>query len=298
MTTTLETNEVKPRRLQTELRRKGGSPAGDSRGVRLMIFVGILLVLIAFAFPLLFVLNTALKSQAGFYLDPAGVTKTFELSNFAEAWDQANFGQYMFNSVLYTLTSSVLGTFVSLLVAFPVARRIMKHHSMWNGIFVLSLFLPVALVTQFQLLLRLGLYNTEMGYILLLASAVGIGPLLLVSSLRSVPLELDEAAALDGVGYFRYLFSFVVPFTAPTLVTIFILHALGVWNEIILATVIFSDDGKFPASLGLRGFQGEYSSQWPLLAAATIIVGLPIIILYSSLQRYFQAGALSGAFKG
>lgn len=268
------------------------------KGTTFATFVGIALVFIGFAFPLLFIINTALKTQAGFYTDPSGLTTTFEFSNFVDAFTQVDFARYLLNSALYTIIAATVGTFASLLVAFPVARKFLKHSSLWNVVFILALFLPIALITQFQLLLRFGLYNTQFGYIVLLASAVGISPLLIVSYLRSMPLELDEAAAIDGIGYFRYLFTFVIPLTSPVLATAFILQALGVWNEIILATVVFSDSEKYPASLGLFAFQGAYSSQWPLLAAATLIVALPIIVLYASLQRFFVAGALNGAFKG
>jgi raffinose/stachyose/melibiose transport system permease protein len=278
---------------------RGTQVRGVSRRARVVaIYLGIALVLLGFAFPLLFVLNTALKTQAGFYISPSGVSTTLEFSNFWDAFTEVDFSRYLLNSALYTICAASIGTFVSLMIAFPVARRFLKRSSLWNIVFILALFLPAALVTQFQLMLRLGLYNTPYGYILLLSSAVGISPLLIVSYLRSVPVELDEAAAIDGIGYFRYLFQFIVPLTSPVLVTCFILQALGVWNEIILATVMFSDSNNFPASLGLLQFQGIYSSQWPLLAAATLIVAFPIIVLYASLQKFFVAGALNGAFKG
>ena len=270
----------------------------SSRGAKVAVYVGITLVLVGFAFPLLFILNTSLKTQAGFYANPSGLTDTLEFGNFVAAFTQVDFARFLLNSALYTLISASVGTVASLLVAFPVARNFLKRSPLWNIVFILALFLPIALVTQFQLLLRLGLYNSQFGYILLLSSAVGISPLLIVSYLRSLPIELDEAAAIDGVGYFRYLITFVAPLTSPVLVTCFILQALGVWNEIILATVIFSDSSKYPASLGLHTFQGAYSSQWPLLAAATLIVAFPIVVLYASLQKFFVAGALNGAFKG
>lgn len=187
---------------------------------------------------------------------------------------------------------------MSLLVAFPVARGYLKRSAVWNAVFVLGLFLPIALITQFQMILRLGLYDTPLGYVLFMAASVGVTPLLIASYLRSVPLELDEAAALDGVGYFRFLFTFIVPLARPVLVTAFILQSLTVWNEIILASVVFSDSEKYPASIGLLSFQGQYSTQWPLLASATLIVAAPIVLMYFVLQRYLVAGALNGAFKG
>jgi len=123
------------------------------------------------------------------------------------------------------------------------------------------LFLPNALVTQFQLVLRMNLYDTRLGYILMMAAGIGVGPLLISGYVKSVPVELDEAAALDGVGYLRYLFGFLPHLPKPVLSTVFILQAIGVWNDIILATILLPDQAKSPVSLGLFAFQGTYTSQ-------------------------------------
>ncbi|MBB3158337.1 ABC-type glycerol-3-phosphate transport system permease component [Microbacterium proteolyticum] len=136
-------------------------------------------VILCYLFPLLFLLNTALKSNAAFNADPIGVVTDPQFGNFVDAWIQGNFGAYILNSVLYTSTAAGLGTLVSLLLGFPVARNYLRFPRLWNAFFVILLFLPNALITQFQLLLRLGLYNTQIGYILILAASVGIGPILM-----------------------------------------------------------------------------------------------------------------------
>jgi raffinose/stachyose/melibiose transport system permease protein len=178
-----------------------------------------------------------------------------------------------------------------------VARGYLAGSRWWNLGFALLLFLPNAIITQFQLLLRLGLYNTQLGYILILAAAVGVGPILLRGYMTSIPTELDEAAAIDGAGYWRYLWTFVLPLARPAVVTVFILQVIGVWNEIILATILLVDDGKLPISRGLLNFEGTYTSQYALLAAATLIVAAPLVVAYVFLQRYLVAG-LGGAVKG
>ena len=98
---------------------------------------------------------------------------------------------------------------MSLMVGFPVARGYLKHTRLWNGLFAAMLFLPNTLVTVFQLALRMNLYDTRLGYVLIMASGVGVGPLLITGYLKSVPKEIDEAAALDGISYTRYLFRFL-----------------------------------------------------------------------------------------
>lgn len=260
------------------------------------LFVAIVMVL--YLFPLLFLLNTALKSNAEFSANPIGVVTHPEFANFGTAWTRGNFGAYILNSVLYTGCAALLGTFVSVLLGFPVSRGYLRGSRLWSVFFVILLFLPNAIITQFQLLLRLGLYDTQIGYILIMAAGVGVGPILISGFVRSLPVELDEAASLDGVGYWRYLFTFVIPLARPAIATIFILQAIGVWNDIILATILLPDSAKSPLTLGLFAFQGTYTSQWGLLAAATMIVAAPLVLAYVFLQRFLVGGVVGGAVKG
>lgn len=265
---------------------------------RVVAYVLVAVVLVIYLYPLLFLLNTALKSNAEFFSNPTGWVKAPRLGNFATAWEQGNFAAYLLNSVLYTFVAATLGTVMSLMVGFPVGRGYLRHTRLWNAVFVSLLFLPNTLVTVFQLALRLSLYDTRIGYILIMASGVGVGPLLIVGYLKSVPSELDEAAALDGAGYLRYLFGFIPSLLKPVLSTVFILQAIGVWNDIILATILLPDQAKSPVTLGLFAFKGTYVSQWSLLSAATLIVAAPLLVVYVFLQRYLVASVVGGALKG
>lgn len=265
---------------------------------RVLSYLAVAVVMVFYLFPLIFLLNTALKSNAEFFSNPLGLVQHLAISNFSTAWRQGNFGAYMLNSVLYTAVAAFLGTLISLLVGFPVSRGYVKHTRIWYGLFVAMLFLPNALVTQFQLILHLNLYDSRLGYILVMAAGIGVGPLLVSGYVKSIPVELDEAAALDGVGYLRYLFGFLPSLLKPVLSTVFILQAIGVWNDIILATILLPDQSKSPVTLGLFAFQGTYTSQWSLLAAATIIVAAPLLLAYIFLQRYLVASVVGGAVKG
>lgn len=260
-------------------------------------YVCVALILIVFLFPLAYLLNTALKSPQAFAANPVGLVTDPQWGNFFDAWEQGNFGAYIFNSILYTFSGAAIGTLIALVMGFPVARGYIKGGKLWSLLFVMVLFLPNALITQFQLLLRLGLYDNQLGYILMVGVGVGVGPLLFSGYAKSIPFELDEAAAMDGVGYWRYLFTFVFPLAKPALATVFILQAVWIWNEIILATVLLADPAKFPVTVGLYAFKGTYSNNWPLLAAATFIVAAPLIVGYIFIQRYLVNGVL-GAVKG
>lgn len=269
-----------------------------SRAARVASYVLMGLVVVVYAYPLLFLVNTALKGNVEFLVNPTGLVRSPQLQNFASAWSQGRFGNYVLNSVLYTFVAAAVGTVMSLMIAFPVARGYVKHPRVWQGLFAAMLFLPNTLVTVFQLALRLGLYDTALGYILIMASGVGVGPLLITGYLSSIPREIDEAAAMDGAGYLRYQFTFLPRLIAPVLSTTFILQAIGVWNDIILATILFTDQAKWPVTLGLFAFKGTYTSQWSLLSAATLIVAAPLLAVYLFLQRYLVASVVGGAVKG
>jgi raffinose/stachyose/melibiose transport system permease protein len=264
---------------------------------RIGSYAVVALVAIAYLFPLMFLLNTALKSEEDYLLNPNSLTSTPIWTNFLDAWNTGGFGQYIGNSLIYTFMGATISTVASLLLAFPVARGYIKWPKLWIGLFVFALFLPNALTTQFQLLLRLGLYDNRLGYILLLSASLGVGPILVLGYLRALPVELDEAAAIDGCGYFRYLFRFVLPLCMPVLVTVFILQAIFIWNDIIFATIFLADPGKYPINVGLFAFYGQYGTLWTLLSAATLLVAIPLIVLYLFLQRYLVSGAINGALK-
>ncbi len=282
----------------------GRGPAAESvgaprnHGLAVASYALMALVIVIYLYPLLFLVNTALKSNNEFLVNPTGVVQSPQFGNFAAAWQQGNFASYMLNSVLYTFVAAALGTVMSLMIAVPVARGYVKHPKVWMGLFASMLFLPNTLVTVFQLALRLNLYDTPLGYILIMASGVGVGPLLIAGYLNSIPREIDEAAAMDGCGYLRYLFTFLPKLMMPVLSTAFILQAIGVWNDIILATILFSSQEHWPVTLGLFNFKGTYTSEWSLLSAATMIVAAPLLLDYLFLQRYLVASVVGGAVKG
>lgn len=272
--------------------------ARRSHGLRIASYAVMALVIVIYLYPLLFLVNTALKSNTEFLVDPTGIVRDPQFGNFLQAWEQGNFAAYVLNSVLYTFVAATLGTIMSLMIGFPVARGYVKHPRVWQGLFAAMLFLPNTLVTVFQLALRLNLYDTALGYILIMASGVGVGPLLVTGYLNSIPREIDEAAAMDGAGYLRYLFTFLPRLMMPVLSTAFILQAIGVWNDIILATILFTSQDNWPVTLGLFAFKGTYTSQWTLLSAATMIVAAPLLLVYLFLQRYLVASVVGGAVKG
>jgi raffinose/stachyose/melibiose transport system permease protein len=247
--------------------------------------------------PLVMLVNTALKTSPEFAKDPVALTTSFSLGNFGKAWDKADFPRYLANTILYAAVATSLYLAAAFPLSVAIARRFVRGWNWLYLLFVIALFLPVALIPQFQLLLNLHLYNTQVGYILLFLTNP-IGVLILVGYIRTIPRELDEAAAIEGSGYIRYLVQIILPLTKPALATVAILHAIGVWNELVLANIYLTSKAYFPITRGLIVFTGIYGNDWPLLAAAVLMLAAPMVVLYLFLQRYIISGFTAGSLRG
>ncbi len=263
--------------------------------------IGIYAVLIIFAIiyagPLLMLINTSLKSLPEFMKSATSVTTKLNFDNFVDAWEKANFPRYLTNTIIYTVSATLVFIVTAVFLAFPISRGYVKGSKIILSLFLIALFLPPALIPQFQLMLRLGLYNNPIGYILLF-TINPIGITILVNYIKTIPRELDEAAALDGCGYFRFVTKIIFPLIRPAIATVAVLHAIGIWNELILPTIYLTNKDYYPITRGMIVFQGVYGSNWPTLAAAVLIMIMPMLIIFLFLQRYIISGLTQGAVKG
>lgn len=260
-------------------------------------YVFLLVVAVIYVGPLWMLISTSLKTLPEFFRNATGLPETLNFENFAEAWELANFPGYMWNSVLYTAAATIIFVVTSVFLAFPIARGYGRYSKYILTLYVIALFLPPALIPQFQLILNLGLYNTRVGYIMLfLVNPIGV--IILVNYIKSIPKELDESAAMDGCGYVRYVLTIILPLIRPAVATVTVLHAIGIWNEIILPTIYLTNDDFYPITRGLIVFEGVYGSNWPALAAAVLMLMLPMLVMFMFLQRYIISGLTEGSVKG
>jgi raffinose/stachyose/melibiose transport system permease protein len=276
---------------------RSSSIKGQTRQANLVSYLILTLFAILFIGPLLMLLTTSFKTLPEFFRNPVGLPESFGLGNFIDAWSLASFPRFILNSAIYTSAATAIFVITSVFVAFPIARGYVKGSGALLTLYVVALFLPPALIPQFQLILNLGLFNTRPGFILLFV-VNAIGMIILVYYIKSIPRELDESAAVDGCGYGRFIYRIIVPLIRPALATVTVLHAIVVWNEIIAPTIYLADSALFPITRGLIVFEGVYGSDWPKLAAAVLMLAIPMIILYLFLQRYIISGLTAGSIKG
>jgi raffinose/stachyose/melibiose transport system permease protein len=270
-------------------------PASGSS--KILSYVIILILIMVYLFPLLYVLNSSFKTFEEFLVNPLSITTNFHWHNYVDAWSQGKFSVYIWNSIYYTSVSTILTIFISMFAAFPVARKYIGWSSFFYLFFISAQFIPNPSVAQFRLLRYLNLYDSQIGYILLRTSGAGVIFLLFVGYIKSISRDLDEAAGMDGCGYFRFLFQIAMPLMKPIIATGIILAAISTWNDLIIPTQYLSTQTNWPITAALINFQGQYGTNFPLLACGTMIIAIPIVILYIFIQRYLIDGALAGAVK-
>lgn len=257
-----------------------------------------LLVVILFLLPVLYAVMLAFESPTHFLTSPL-TPGSPDVHNFSGAWSQADLGTELVNTVIYSVVAAALSTLLGLLIAFPIARRLIRGHSGLYTLLFIGLFLPFSVIPLFAEARLLHLYNNRPGYILLhVEPGLPLAVLLLTAFITAIPAELDEAAWMEGSGYLTYLMRVVVPLTRPALLIAFLYGLLGVWNDIIGPVVLLADPGLFPVTRGVYNFFGSNESEWTLLAAGIVIVSLPVVLLFAVSQRQIMRTQIAGAVKG
>ncbi len=250
--------------------------------------------------PSAFMVMTALKSQDEYTFDKVGLTDALVLTHFKAVLFDSPFFLWMLNSAILAIGAVVVGTLVSCCGAYAIARMQFRGR---DTIFAISTSLmavpPVVLIVPlFVVYSQLGLISTFSGAIIIYAGLITpFSVYLLTTFFRTMPQELFDAAFVDGVKHHQILRHIVLPLSIPALVTLLVVNALFVWNDLLIAVIFLQDDGKRTLMAGISVFQGRYNNQIPLSMAGMVVASAPMIILYISFQRYFIRGLMAGAIK-
>lgn len=263
---------------------------------------GTLLLVAAMAavlIPLLALVSAALQDPAT--LVPSMVPSwPLRFDNFVTAWTRAGFGSLLLSSLIIAVVVVPIAAICSSLAGYAFATMRLPGKGLLFGIFIAGLTLPyeaiiIPLYFDFK---DVGLLNSYWAVILPLAAAfLPFGILWMRAYFSSLPPELLEAAAIDGAGRLRTLFSVVLPLARPALTTLMLLNFLWAWNQFLLALILIRDPSRRTAPSGLGAFVQQYGQEVPLLAAGTLIVITPVVIVYIIFQRHFIAGLIQGALK-
>jgi len=278
-------------------RRATGTRAGISPAAIAGYAVLGLLALI-YLIPIFFVLFVSLMSSRQFATNAATIPDPILWSNYPTAWVKGAFSTYFINTVIYTVAIVAGSLIIATLAAFPIARGHVRGSNAFYILFLSGILLPAGIIPQFFVMQQLGIYDTRIGYILLWWSRIALPIFVITGFIKTIPSELDDAAAIDGCPYIQYVFQIIVPLLKPALSVVGLILAIRSWNDIIGPVIFLPSRDIKPISAGLLQFFAENAAEWTLIAAAIAITASPLVLLYIFTQRYIIAGMTSGALKG
>ncbi|WP_112140973.1 carbohydrate ABC transporter permease [Glycomyces dulcitolivorans] len=266
-------------------------------------YLALLAYMVFLAFPLVFLLTTAFKTDREIRSpDPSFLPQTLNFDNFTAAIERADLFRAAGNSLLTAVTTTVIVTAVSLPAAYALVRFRTKMRAVATGWILLSQVFPFILIIipLFLLLKNIGLVNTLLGLVLVYAVwALPFALWMLQGYVAAIPVELEEASAVDGAGRLKTLWKIVLPLLAPGLVATSLFTFINSWNEFFFALVLIQDPDMQTLPLALARFVGaEGQVQLGPLAAAALIACVPSLVFFMLIQKRLTAGLLSGAVKG
>ena len=285
-----EQRQVLPQAQPVRLTRRQRTLLGHL-AIHLILLCGVTVMFI----PLAWTLSTSLKSVSEIYLfPPTWIPDPVRWQNYREAVTAIPFMRYFLNTSLITVLS-IIGKVISVtLVAFSFSRLRWWGRDVLFLVMLSTLMLPphVTLIPQFILFKQIGWIDT---FLPLIVPEFFGGPFLtfLVRQFfMSLPRELDDAARIDGCSSFGVYWRIIMPLSAPAIIAVVILVFNNTWNEFLHPLIYLQSQENFTLALGLRLFQGEASTSWHLLMAASLLSMLPVLILFFVAQRYFIQGVV------
>lgn len=260
------------------------------------------LIALLMALPIVYTLSTALKSNVYVLeIPPQLIPKNPSLKNFLEAWNSNNFALYFLNSLKVALASTTGTVLVAATGAYAFARVQFPGKQVLFQFYLIFLMIPGVLyiIPQFLLAKQLGLLNSLLGLVVYyIAGNVAFHTFLLKGFFEEIPSAIEEAALIDGANRWQIFAYIALPLVAPALGTSAIMAFMGSWDEFTLALTFINENNLRTLPIAIRLFQGQHTSQWGLVFAASLIALIPVLVVYVLFQRAFIRTVDTGAVKG
>lgn len=284
------------------------------KAAKAVIYFCLILLTVLIMVPVIWVFMASVKQNEEFYRNPWALPAGLYLQNFADAWKTANMGSYMLNSVFVTAAALILLVLIALPAAYVLARFRFRSCRFWNVLFMAGLFINVNyIVVPIFLMLSNGdiflrktlghpffLNNLFMLALVYAATALPFTIYLLSGYFKSLPKDYEEAAYVDGAGYFRTMVQIIMPMAKPSIVTVILFNFLAFWNEYIISMTMLTRPEVKTLPVGLMNLMAAQRSavQYGQMYAGLVIVMLPTLLLYICVQKKLTQGMTLGGLKG
>ena len=275
--------------------------AGNSLA-RALKWAAIGICLVVTLFPFYWMVNTSLKPASEIFLSPPTfISSNWSLDAYTSLLTQKPLLRFFMNSLIVSAGTTLLSLVLAALAAYGLTRFFPGGATLFVMFLLFTKMLPETLlvIPYFQLMSDLGLLNTYFALVLAYSSfALPFSVWMLIGFFRSIPREIDEAAIVDGASYLQIFGLIILPLARPGLVAVALFTFLIAWNSYLWALVLTTDSSMFVLSVGIANMVGEYRVQWNELMAAAVIAALPVVVLYSMLERHLVNAITAGAVKG
>ncbi|MGF2950370.1 carbohydrate ABC transporter permease [Microbacterium alcoholitolerans] len=284
-----------------------GKPRGTTRRKRPPVTASglatntLLWLYAAFAIsPLLLMVLNSLRTTQDMAQRPLGLPLPPNFDSYVRAWVTASFETYFLNSIVVTVCSVLLSTGVSLMAAYAFARTSSKALKTLEGVFLSGLMLPVYLaILPLFYMLDAARMTSNLLSLILIYGALGIpfSTFVLASFFRQLPIELDEAARLDGAGPFQTFWRIHLPLVRPAIATVVVFRFVPVWNDFFYPLILIRDQTKYTLPVGITRFFGEYQTDWATLFAGLTLATIPLVVLFLVATKQIVSGLTAGMSK-
>lgn len=253
-------------------------------------------------YPIYWMITFSLKDNKEIFGENViGLPKHWLWENYQAALTVGNIVQYFANSAIVTVSTIMLTIIFSLMASYALNRMIWKGQKKVNNLFMLGLTIPIhaAILPVFIILKNLHMTNSYQALIIpYVAFALAMAIMISTNFLQTIPVELEEAACIDGCSVYGIFFRIICPLMKPALSTVAIFTFLQAWNELMFAVIFISDSKYRTLSVGIQTLSGEYTTEWGPIGAALTIATIPTLIVYCFMSKKIQNSLIAGAIKG
>lgn len=263
--------------------------------------VFMILMALLFLVPFYFLFVNSIKTYGDLLKHTAALPQAVEWGNYGKAWKTINFPSAFGNSLIVTVFSNLLLALISATTAYQMVRRNTRFNRLLFAMFVAAMVIPFQsiMIPLVKVVSTLGISNSLYGLIICyLGFGVPLSVFLFHGFTKSIPLEIEEAATVDGASPYGVFFRVVFPLMKPMFVTVIILNTLWIWNDYLLPSLILSSESLRTIPIATFALFGQYTKRWDLALPALVLGILPIIIFFLLMQKYIIEGVTAGAVKG
>ena len=268
--------------------------------VQVCVYLVLILITVVTLLPLVWMFSASFKLDSEIFSVPIQwIPKTFHFENYVRIWQKIPFGLFTFNSFKLTIIVTFIQVLTCSFAAYGFSKCKFRGRDTLFLCYIATIAIPwqIYMLPQYSLMQKLHLVDTHLGYILM-QSFAAFGVFLLRQFYQSVPNELIEAARIDGLSEYGCYFRIVLPLAKPAIATLTIFTFVNTWNDFMGPMIYFNSEANKTIPLGIRMFIGQYSSEYQIIMAASVVALLPILILYVFCQRFFVQGIATSGLKG